>query len=167
MVSPLYEATPEVSGITAMAVNGSPIDPVVEHGYAVVTREWKPGDTVQLDMPLRVQRIRADERIEADRGRVALKYGPLVYNIEQEDQDIHQALSPDAPLTAEWQEDFLGGVTVIKGTFVDGTPLTAIPNFARYNRVEGTFGPMRPERPPEGGRPIPFTPRSIVWIREA
>ncbi|MGW8267940.1 MAG: glycoside hydrolase family 127 protein [Longimicrobiales bacterium] len=167
MVSDLYRATPEVGGISSMAVNGSPIDPVVERGYAVITRQWKAGDTIVLEMPLEVQRVRADERIEADRGRVALKYGPLVYNIEAEDQDIEQALSPRTPLTTEWREDFLGGVTVIKGTFADGNPLTAIPNFARYNRVEGTFGPMRPERPPDGSRPIPFTPRSIVWMREA
>jgi len=167
MVSDLYRTTPEVGGVSSMAVNGSPVDPVLERGYAVITRQWKAGDTVELEMPLEVQRVRADERIEVDLGRVALKRGPLVYNIEAEDQDIEQALSPGTPLTTEWREDFLGGVTVIQGTFADGAPLTAIPNFARYNRVEGTFGPMRPERPPEGGRPIPFTPTSIVWMREA
>lgn len=167
MVSDLYRTTPEVGGVSSMAVNGSPVDPVLERGYAVITRQWKAGDTIELEMPLEVQRVRADERIEADLGRVALKRGPLVYNIEAEDQDIELALSPGTPLTTEWREDFLGGVTVIQGTFADGAPLTAIPNFARYNRVEGTFGPMRPERPPEGGRPIPFTPTSIVWMREA
>lgn len=167
MVSDLYRTTPEVGGVSSMAVNGSPVDPVLERGYAVITRQWKAGDTIELEMPLEVQRVRADERIEVDLGRVALKRGPLVYNIEAEDQDIELALSPGTPLTTEWREDFLGGVTVIQGTFADGAPLTAIPNFARYNRVEGTFGPMRPERPPEGGRPIPFTPTSIVWMREA
>jgi len=167
MVSDLYRTTPDLEGIASMAVNGSPIDPVVERGYAVITREWKAGDTIEMEMPLEVQRVRPDERIEAIRGRVALKYGPLVYNIEAEDQDIGGGLEPRTPLTPEWREDFLGGVTVIRGTFADGTPLTAIPNFARYNRVEGTFGPMRPERPPDGSRPIPFTPTSIVWVREA
>ena len=108
-----------------------------------------------------------NERIEANAGRVALKYGPLVYNIEQEDQDIDQGLGRRSSLTAEWQEDFLGGVTVIKGTFENGTPLLAIPNFVRYNRVAGTFAPMRPERPADGSRPEPFPATSIVWIREA
>jgi DUF1680 family protein len=167
MVSALYETTPGVDGITSIAVNGSPIRPVVERGYVVIDREWQAGDRIELELPLEVQRVRADERIEANAGRVALKYGPLVYNIEQEDQDIDQGLGRRSSLTAEWQEDFLGGVTVIKGTFENGTPLLAIPNFVRYNRVAGTFAPMRPERPADGSRPEPFPATSIVWIREA
>ena len=34
----------------------------------------------------------------------------------------------------EWRADLLNGVNVIKGTFADGAPMLAIPNFARYNR---------------------------------
>jgi len=165
-VSPLYTATPEANGITALSVNGSRVQPVMERGYAVLNRAWKAGDKVELELPLAVQRVRADERIEADRGRVALRYGPLVYNIEQEDQDIEQALGPRSPLTPEWREDLLGGVTVIKGTFADGSPLTAIPNYARYNRVEGTFSPERRGPNPDGSRPAPPPITSIVWIRE-
>jgi hypothetical protein len=167
MVSNLYETTPDVRGLTSLAVNGSPVEPVIERGYAVLTRTWNAGDRIDLEVPLHVQRVRADERIEATRGRVALKYGPLVYNIEEPDQDIDGALGPDSPLSTEWREDFLGGVTVIRGTFANGAPLTAIPNFARYNRVTGTFAPRRPERPADGSRPIPFPATSVVWIREA
>jgi DUF1680 family protein len=167
MVSDLYETTPEENGLTSLAINGSPVDPVIERGYAVITRAWSPGDRIDLELPLQVQRVNPDERIEAIRGRVALKYGPLVYNIEQEDQDIDQALGRRSALTTEWQGDFLGGVTVIKGTFANGEPLLAIPNFVRYNREEGTFAPRRPERPADGSRPIPFPATSIIWIREA
>ena len=167
MVSDLYQTTPEVNGIVSMALNGSSMDPVVERGYAVITREWRPGDRVELELPLEVQRVRADERIEEDRGKVALKYGPLVYNIEEEDQDIDLALPANSDLTPEWQEDFLGGVTVINGTFANGRPMRAIPNFARDNREEGTFGPRRPERNDDGSRGEPFPMTSIVWIREA
>jgi hypothetical protein len=166
MVSVLYETTPEVNGITSVAVNGSSIRPVMERGYAVIEREWQPGDRIELELPLEVQRVRADERIEADLGRVALKYGPLVYNIEEEDQDIDQALGRRSSLSTEWREDLLGGVTVIKGSFANGAPLTAIPNFARYNRVEGTFAPRRPERPADGSRPEPFPATSIIWMKE-
>jgi DUF1680 family protein len=167
MVSDLYEASPEANGIRSIAVNGEAIDPPIERGYAVITRTWEPGDRIELELPLRVQRVHADERIEANRGLVALKYGPLVYNIEAEDQDIHQDLSPRAPLETEWREDFLGGVTVIKGQFANGSPMLAIPNFARTNRVEGTYGPRRPERRPDGSRGEPFPPVSIVWMQEA
>ena len=166
-VSALYTATPAANGVRAIRVNGQAVQPKIENGYAVLKRTWKAGDRIELDLPLEVQRIRADERIAANQGRVALKYGPLVYNIEAEDNgDVHKALSPSTPLTATWRADFLGGVKVIEGRFADGSKLTAVPNFARANRVEPTEEPMRPERPADGGRPKPFPPTSVVWIAE-
>jgi hypothetical protein len=79
-------------------------------------------------------------------------------------------------LTTEWKPGFLGGVTVIKGTFADGSPLLAIPNYARYNREPAPPPAPPPSTPPAaalpagaGGaapRPAPRPPTSIVWIRE-
>jgi len=86
-------------------------------------------------LPLVPQRVKCDDVVEANRGRVALRYGPLVYNIESVDGNkMDGVLDPEAELTTEWQPDLLGGVVVIKGNFADGTPLVAIPNFARNNR---------------------------------
>jgi DUF1680 family protein len=166
--SALYRATPAVDGVRAVRVNGSAVQPTIEHGYAVLERTWKAGDRIELDLPLDVQRVYADERIAANQGRVALRYGPLVYNVEAEDNgDVHKALAPSAPLTTTWREDFLGGVKVIEGRFADGTKLTAVPNYARANRLRGTDEPMRPARPAGGGRPGPFPATSVVWIEEA
>jgi DUF1680 family protein len=97
-----------------------------------------------LVLPMKVQRIKADHHIVATRNRVALRYGPLIYNIESVDQDIEAVLSPSAALATEWKGDLLVGVMVIKGAFANGAPLTAIPNYARLNR---------------GGR-------SIVWLKD-
>ena len=36
---------------------------------------------------------------------------------------------------AEWRPDLLGGVMVITGKWQDGSPMLAIPNYARMNRV--------------------------------
>ena len=141
-VSALYHAVPEVSGVSSILVNGQQIAPEFKDGYAVISRRWQRGDKVQLELPLRVQRVTADERLAADRGRTALRYGPLVYNLESVDQNINGMLKADASLTTHWQPDLLGGVLVIRGEFADGSPLMAIPNYARNNR---------------GGR-------SLVWI---
>ena len=133
--SALYRDTPAIAGLKHFAVNGQAITPKIEKGYAVVTREWKAGDSIELELPMEPQRVTADDRIKADLGTVALKYGPLVYNVETADNhDIHQQLG-DAPLSTEWRPDLLGGVMVIKGTWQDGSPMTAIPNYARMNRV--------------------------------
>ena len=70
----------------------------------------------------------------ADRGLVALRYGPLIYNLESVDQPVDGQLNVDTPLTTEWQPDLLGGVVVIHSRFANGSSLTAIPNFARNNR---------------------------------
>lgn len=142
--SSLYTHTPEVPGLTSLTVNGQPVTPLIDHGYALVSREWHAGDRVELDLPLPVQRVKASDMIAATSGRVALRRGPLVYNIESVDQDVEAVLAPDAPLTTHWQPNMLDGVMVIKGTFQDGKPLLAIPNYARLNR---------------GGR-------SLVWIKD-
>ncbi len=60
-----------------------------------------------------------------------------------------------------------GGVTVIHGTFANGAPLFAIPNFVRANRLTATDLPRRPDRPADGSRPKPFPATSIVWLKEA
>ena len=138
-------------------IHGRAVKPSVVKGYAEIQRTWKAGDTVTLELPLRVQRVYANEKVAADRGRMALRYGPLVYNIEKVDQNIDAALDAASPLTTEWRNDLLGGVTVIHGRFTDGSPMLAIPNFARFNRP-----PSNPPAPASA----PPAPASIVWIRE-
>jgi uncharacterized protein len=134
--SVLYATTPAVSGLKRIALNGKPFTPHIVDGYAVITRRWEPGDTIELELPMEVQRLKADPRIKADTDLVALQYGPLVYNVETADQhSVDQALSNE-PLKAEWRPDLLGGVMVITGKWQDGTPMVAIPNYARMNRVE-------------------------------
>jgi DUF1680 family protein len=173
-VSELYTRTPEVKGIGAITVNGAAVKPVMEQGYAVITRAWKAGDVVGFTLPLAAQRVRASERIAATKGRVALQYGPLLYNVEKVDQDIAQALAASAPLTTEWKPELLGGVMIIRGTFGDGSRLMAVPNYARYNRNPPPPPPpaaAAPATPPSAPgtqpvRPPPPPATSIVWLRE-
>ncbi|MFI5256841.1 MAG: glycoside hydrolase family 127 protein, partial [Gemmatimonadales bacterium] len=169
-VSELYASTPDANGLVSLAVNGAPVRQRIEHGYALIDRTWRKGDRIELELPMKVQRVRAIDRVEADRGRVALRYGPLLYNIEAVDVgNLDKVLPPDAPLTTVFRPDLLGGVVVIKGTFADGSPMLAIPNYARMNR--------QPEPPPRAPMPAPVAgaPRerpapppiaSIVWITE-
>jgi len=168
-VSKLYTPKPEANGVSSIRVNGATVKPAIENGYAVITRNWKAGDKVELALPMSAQRVYPDERIIArnrggqeshpNEGKVALKYGPLIYNIEKVDQDIAKPISKTAPLTAEWRPDLLGGVMAIKGKFADGSDLLAIPNYARANR-DGAATPY-----PQTGGQRALT--SIVWIKEA
>ncbi len=156
-VSDLYTATPNADGIASIKVNGSTVAPSVAKGYAAITRQWQAGDRIDLMLPMKVQRLKGSDKIEATAGRVALRYGPLIYNVEQVDQDIAQILSPQADLKALWKPDLLHGVVVLKGTWADGSDLTAIPNYARLNRATETERSRQ-----RGWRP----PSSIVWIKD-
>ncbi len=143
--STLYIPSPKIEGIQSLAVNGAATTPNMVDGYAVLDREWKAGDKVEFELPLGVQRVTSDPHIKGNIGRVALRYGPLVYNLETADhQPMDTVLPDDAQLTAQFADNLLGGVMTITGKFADGSELKAIPNYARLNR---------------GGR-------SIVWIRD-
>ncbi len=159
-VSELYNATPAADGIASIAVNGAKISPAIENGYAVITRTWQAGDEIALTLPMKVQRIRGSDKIEATRGQVALRYGPLIYSAESVDQDLNNVLSPTSALTTNWMDDLLRGVMAIEGTWADGSAFLAIPNYARDNR--GTGAIRRPQSAVRNRRPL----SSSVWLRE-
>jgi uncharacterized protein len=146
--STLYTSSTAAEGMTGLAVNGAATPLSMEKGYAVLCRTWTSGDTVDFKIPLSVRRMKAPDQVAADVGRVALKYGPLVYNIEAADHKVADitalVLNPTEPITAEWNSTLLEGVMTLKSKFADGTPMLAIPHYARNNR---------------GGR-------SIVWMRD-
>lgn len=134
-VSDLYTSVPQVSGYKSFSVNGKAVKPKIVKGYAVITRTWAPGDHIDMELPMVPQRVTADANISADQGRMALRYGPLIYNVERADQaDLTQAIGKDA-LSVQWRPDLLDGVVVLDGKWANGKPLTAIPNFARMNRT--------------------------------
>ena len=62
----------------SMTLNGEPIEPMVEKGYAILNREWRSGDTVSLafDISERIVRARAEVADVAD--LVARMRGPVL-----------------------------------------------------------------------------------------
>lgn len=134
--SALYKDSPAIRGVKSFSVNGKTMTPEIHKGYAVVTREWNAGDRIELELPLQPQRVMADARIAADSGMIALKYGPLVYNVETIDNGQIDRKIGDSPLQAKWRPDLLGGIVAIAGKWADGSDLLAIPNYARMNRVD-------------------------------
>lgn len=132
--SELYTATPEVSGINTLSVNGEEISCDVKHGYAAITRNWEKADIISFEIPLEVQVIKSDEKVAANTGLVALRYGPLVFSIENTDQpDIEKAIGTEL-ITSEWRDDLLNGIIALKGKWEDNTDLFAVPYFTRNNR---------------------------------
>ena len=67
-----------------VSVNGNEIatDGVDENGYLRIEREWAPGDSIALDIPLVPRTVRANTQVRQDAGRVSMMRGPLVYCLE-------------------------------------------------------------------------------------
>jgi DUF1680 family protein len=57
----------------------------MENGYAVIEREWKKGDIIELNFPMEIKKVNARGEVKMDNDRVALQRGPLVYCMEGAD----------------------------------------------------------------------------------
>ena len=60
------------------------------NGYVPIARTWKAGDVIDLNLPMPVRRIVANDQVAADRNRVALQRGPIVYAAEWPDNPGRQ-----------------------------------------------------------------------------
>jgi uncharacterized protein len=63
-------------GVPTLRVNGRPVRITMRHGFAVLARTWKTGDTIELDLPMSFRSEAIDELHEHT---VAALRGPLVY----------------------------------------------------------------------------------------
>ncbi|MBB6674827.1 glycoside hydrolase family 127 protein [Cohnella nanjingensis] len=121
-----------------------------DRGYLALDREWSQGDSIVLELDMPVEVVRARAEVEANRGRLAIQRGPIIYCMEQAD---HPASSFDSrtflareKLQINHRPDLLGGVTVLTGRDGEGSPCLFIPYYAWDNREQGFMQ---------------------VWIREA
>jgi len=151
--SNLYRYLETNSEAVRLTVNGAETRLDLDKGFVHLERDWKSGDVIELNLPMPIRRVIADERVEADRNRVALERGPLVYCAEWPDNDgqvFNLVLDDETSLNAEAQNDLLSGVIVIRGQATalryanDGKTvlekkkdLVAIPYYAWAHRGQG------------------------------
>ncbi|TSA26506.1 MAG: glycoside hydrolase family 127 protein [Ignavibacteriales bacterium] len=119
IASDLYKFIDQPKEKIKLAVNEKPIVLKIENGFAVINRNWKAGDMIELELPMEIKRVAANENVEADKGRVALQRGPIVYAaewVDNKDGYVRNILLNDnSRLTAEYKPELLNGVEVIKG----------------------------------------------------
>ncbi|SDR84928.1 beta-L-arabinofuranosidase domain-containing protein [Opitutus sp. GAS368] len=104
-----------------LVLNGVAREPGAVDGYARISRIWRSGDRVVLDLPMPVERVRANTRVFAAAGQVALQRGPVVYCVEEADNGPQLSalgLPRDSQLTARPELDLLGGCVVLEGPAV-------------------------------------------------
>jgi DUF1680 family protein len=135
----------------SLTINGEKVAEAVERGYVRLSRTWKAGDVIKLSLPMPVERVYADPQVKADVGRVALQRGPVVYCVEgvdNRDGVRHLCLPKGTKLSAKFDKELLGGVTVVCGEVLavsrpgeklETKPVKfkAVPYFAWDNRAAG------------------------------
>lgn len=136
VASDLYTYTDAPASYT-LKVNGSRVKATVSDGYATISRKWNAGDIVELGLPMNIRRIKAHDKVTADRGMLALERGPVVYCLEGQDQPggtVFDKYIPDGTdIQAAFDPELLGGIVVLSGTVGD-TPFKAIPYSTWNNR---------------------------------
>jgi hypothetical protein len=167
----LYRFLDRAGDPVVVKVNGTPVPLALDKGFVPIRRTWRPGDVIDLVLPMPVRRVVADERVAADRGRVALQRGPIVYAAEWPDNPggrVRNLVLPDSSaLVSEFRPDLLGGVSVVSGRAfglaqeANGRvskaeqAFTAIPYYAWANRGRGEMLVWIP-RAESAARPTPW-----------
>ena len=81
---------PEWCSKASVAVNGEAQNvAIAPNTYATLSREWKKGDVITIDMDMRVRLIESHPLVEESRNQVAVKRGPIVYCLEQQDVEAN------------------------------------------------------------------------------
>jgi DUF1680 family protein len=141
--SDLYRFEKTKVPLIGLKINRKVTNTVIEDdGYVYLKRMWKQGDVIELNLPMSIRRVYAHEKVEANRGRVALMRGPVVYCLEAPDHpgaDVFKmSLSKTEVLRSEFRPGFLEGVAVLKGKALADdqreVDMTAIPRYAWGNR---------------------------------
>lgn len=137
----------------SIKLNGKPVKYEIKNGYAFIKNQWKEGDKVELVLPMPIKQVTANPLVEADKGKVALQRGPLVYCMEWPDNKDGHVLNlfveKNAKLSHKFNPQLLNGVVVIEGEAgsvkmkengekaINSQPFTAIPYYAWANRGAG------------------------------
>ena len=102
----------------SISVNGQALYPE-NHGYIILNRKWKKGDVIELNFPMNVRHIVANDNAEDDRGKVALERGPVVYCLEGNDQAdgkvFNKYILNASEITAAYDANLLNGVVTLSG----------------------------------------------------
>ena len=152
----LYSFTDKAPQYT-ITVNGKKAKMHIADGYATLLNRWKAGDVIEINFPMNVRRIKANDQVIDDKGKLAIERGPVMYCLEGKDQTgntVFNKFIPDGtPMEATYDATLLNGIVVLIGTAKevqkDGSikevPFKAIPYSTWNNRGSDQMAVWIPE----------------------
>ena len=144
----------------SVKVNGEVVDSELVNGYFTIDRKWKKGDEVSVHFDMEVRTVKANAKVEADRGRISVERGPIVYCAEWPDNNfdvLNVLMNREPEFEVVSKPELLCGINQIKtqaqtleydesGRLVtkDQT-LTLIPYYAWAHRGQGNMAVWLPQ----------------------
>ncbi len=144
----LYRFASQSNESVQMTLNGQSSDVQVTDGYISVPVESAGDLKITLNFPMEVREIHANDKVEDDRGKVALEYGPVVYAVEEFDNKgsfDKIAVTGEESYEVIWRNDLLEGVNMIRTAGTEHG-FSAIPYYAWSNRGAAKMKVWMPEQ---------------------
>lgn len=147
----LYSYLDKNSSKWSLKVNGKKVKAKVYKGFATISRKWSKGDVVELNLPMPLRYTKAIDKVEADRGRIAMTRGPIIYCAEDIDNEpyIYNIYMTDFSgrfTQVEAYDPRIANIPVISVDAMAKTPdasesfmMNMIPYFAWNNRGDGAM----------------------------
>ena len=113
----LYSYTDKKTLGYTVKVNGKVVTSTIEKGYFSINRTWKKGDKVEVHFDMEARTVKANPAVEADRGKIAVERGPVVYCAEWPDNDFNIfsiILNKKPVFKVETKKDLLYGINTIQ-----------------------------------------------------
>lgn len=158
--STLYQFENKSNAAITIKVNGQPFTYAVQNGYAVINKQWKKNDKVEVLLPMEVRKVIANKNVNGDAGKIALQRGPLMYCaewIDNEGKTSNLFIPPGTVFSHEYKSDLLNGVVILKAevpaVIIKGDNIstikqsfTAIPYYSWANRGKGEMNVWFPQQ---------------------
>ncbi len=143
--SDLYTFRQKTNKQTTIKVNGKSYPIVIKNGYAVISKTWQIGDKIEVNFPMEVKTIKSHEKVAANKGKLAIQRGPILYcaeGVDNNGQVLNLSILENKKFKAKFKPTLLEGVTTLKGKglrTIDGQSkkvgLTLIPYYAWSHRA--------------------------------
>ena len=139
----LYRYVTPASGKVAIRINGKKVKALIVNGFALLEREWKSGDVVEISLPMEPRFIKARDEVMADSGRVAVGMGPVVYCLEEVDNGPVREVTVDPSVRPQFtfEKGLLENVGTLKFAVTDPSGVLkdakAVPYYFWANRGRG------------------------------
>ena len=158
--SNLYEYTDGKRLGYCISVNGEKVEGELQNGYFCISRKWKKGDVVRVHFDMEPRTVKANYKGEADRGRISVERGPIVYCAEWPDNDfdvLSILMNREPKFNVVERPDLLYGLNQLttdaqtlnyddNGRLVaEDVKLTLIPYYAWCHRGSGSMAVWLPQ----------------------